>query len=311
MALALGAAVAGVSAWWLLMMTPETVEVTMEALEVEVNEPDVSSDVLDGDVAVAVDDDADWSAADAASARETVTGLLATRETNAAIGFAQTWLERQPASDARAKVLGEYLLECALAGAQRLDEAEVHFMMAQDYGRELGPRSSGLLDEIAVALNEFNTVAEGPVVIAEPVLSREGATIITVSLQRDFQPSAGGMSIGATPSWLPMNNRLEEFPLFELSESSYQGTHQLYGALKLGTTKEALFSFVFDVPVQGDPVVWFDRNTNYDLTDAGSVLENHGNGVFATEVALPLNAVLPSYLSNEDFRIWFFPNDSL
>ena len=100
-----------------------------------------------------------------------------------------------------------------------------------------------------------------------------------------------------------MNNRVEEFPLFELNEPSYQGTHQLYGALKLGTTKEVLFSFVFDVPV-GDPVVWFDRNANYDLTDAGPVLENHGNGVFATEVALPRNAVLPSYLSNEDFRIW-------
>jgi hypothetical protein len=94
-------------------------------------------------------------------------------------------------------------------------------------------------------------------------------------------------------------------------EPVYQGSSQRYGTLRLGTQKDSLYDFVFDLISGPHPVVYFDANQNGNLTDDGKPLTNQGSGIFATTIHLPFRRLVRDAPFPGDFTLWFFTNDSM
>jgi len=203
----------------------------------------------------------------------------------------------------------QWFTAVTLLALGRRDEAEVYVRLA----------AQALLSA-ELSLPSFQRVlAEGLVEhapvqgesMAPATENTNGVIVVELSLASDFSPFDGGMAVGATASWYPRNHRLEELPPFELIEPRWRGDQQLYGAVRLGVIRDQLFSFAFDAVETGEPLLWFDKNANFDLTDDGPPLENRGEGVFATDIRLDMGHVLPNFVAEEPFRIWFFSNDAL
>jgi hypothetical protein len=94
-------------------------------------------------------------------------------------------------------------------------------------------------------------------------------------------------------------------------EPAYQGSSQRYGTLRLGTQKDSLYDFVFDLISGPHPVVYFDANQNGNLTDDGKPLTNQGSGIFATTIHLPFRRLVRDAPFPGDFTLWFFTNDAM
>ena len=70
------------------------------------------------------------------------------------------------------------------------------------------------------------------------------------------------------------------------------------------------YAYVLDRAGNAEPVLYFDRNQNGDLTDDGGPIPNQGVGLFATEIKLPLRRLIKKMDDPGDFSIWFFVNAS-
>ena len=301
-------AVIGVSIWWSTTMTPPTVEVMPGAVD-QLSEPDQQDAPAEG--GAGIDSTPAVAEMDVSDLEAYVVEAIENGDASAVVEVVKQWLDSRELEDLADRAVGEYLLARALASAGRKDAAEVHLLNAADHTQQLGESGEQLVTLITRALSDLVVEPEDTATVEKNLVTASGVTRIPVSLKRDFVTFERGMSLGATPTWSPLNHRLEELPLFKLREPPYRGDTQLYGAIKLGIAKESLFSFVFDLVQDGPPVVWFDRNANYDLTDDGPPLENQGDGVFASEVVFLLHNVLPGFSNADTFRIWFFTNDSL
>ena len=304
---ALMLAVAGVAVWWLFTERPPTIEVSLE--EVDSDSGMAAHVVPEPGAALVPPVNPDTELDSSMFSVEHVERLVEQGDADGAIRLLQQRLEQLAADEHGNRARLEWLLSRAFTAAGRGDEAEVHLLIARDYLDALRGVDAELESDITAALAALATSESRAESL--PGGRGDGSSVVAVSLSRQFRPFDGGMSVGATPSWSPRNHRLEDFPPFALTEPVYQGASQLYGAIALGNGAGNLLSFVFDVPESGDPLVWFDRNGNYDLTDDGPPLENAGSGLFAASIEFPMADILPSYAGGGTFRIWFFTNESL
>ena len=138
------------------------------------------------------------------------------------------------------------------------------------------------------------------------ITPRTSSTTDNVRL-RDFelvQSVTGGI-------WIPRTDSVHNLHPREITkEPAYKGTSQRYGYLKLGTRKNNVFRFVFDLVRGPHPILYFDTNQNGDLTDDGGPITNQGSGVFAAQVSIPFNQIADVKDITGDFLFWIYTTES-
>lgn len=102
---------------------------------------------------------------------------------------------------------------------------------------------------------------------------------------------------------------LSDHPSSEMDRlPTFQGKSQKYGVLILGSEPPARYPFALDVPAEGSPRLYPDRNRNGDLRDDGAPLTNQGTGWFAASLSLPFRDIGGDVRIGSDYRTWVFTN---
>lgn len=118
---------------------------------------------------------------------------------------------------------------------------------------------------------------------------------------------------GVSANWNDCPVRLTtDRPRGVTREPVYQGASRRYGFIRLGNTDNNVFFFALDLVNGPHPVLYLDRNQNGDLTDDGGPIVNQGEkgGVFSTEITLPFDRILKGARFPEDYKAWFFTNET-
>ncbi|MFC1857636.1 tetratricopeptide repeat protein [Thermodesulfobacteriota bacterium] len=188
-------------------------------------------------------------------------------------------------------------------------------------GTDRPEEATALRREIAEGRKKLKNRHRAPKKPAGPVAPRPGLTMspfgssderqkrkrLSVSITKDFVP--GRWRFGS--SWRAFSDLLSDGPPAGIiKEPHYQGNTQKYGRLALGTGTNKAYAFVLDREGNAQPVLYFDRNQNNDLTDDGGPIHNQGTGLFATEIKIPLRQLVQEMDDPGDFSIWFFVNAS-
>ena len=135
----------------------------------------------------------------------------------------------------------------------------------------------------------------------------EPATSIHVSISEDgFLPDRS-----TSGHWKTASQLTEVRPEYINTEPEYKGTRPLYGSMKMGTRENKLFYFAFDLVDEPNPLLYFDKNQNGDLTDDGGPLTNQGTGIFATTITIPFSQLIKEVDLPGDLDSWFFTNDGM
>ncbi len=139
---------------------------------------------------------------------------------------------------------------------------------------------------------------------------RKDAVPVTISMREGrFTP----VIFGVAANWNECPIRLEnDKPRGILREPRYQGENRKYGFLRLGNTENNVFFFALDLVNGPHPLLYLDRNQNGDLTDDNGPITNQGEkaGVFSAEITLPFDRILNGADYPEDYKAWFFTNET-
>lgn len=135
----------------------------------------------------------------------------------------------------------------------------------------------------------------------------DGTYEITVKLTESFVPAGFVMAISS-----PFAHRLSESPPGHIrGEPLYNGFQQYYGTMRLGTYPDNQYDFVLDGIGEANPVMYFDKNNNEDLSDDGPGLRKAGTGIFGAHISIPLKYLIREFSHrSEEFNIWFYINDA-
>ncbi|MDX1514351.1 MAG: hypothetical protein R3174_11490 [Gammaproteobacteria bacterium] len=156
------------------------------------------------------------------------------------------------------------------------------------------------------------TMRKTPPAPAEAVPGPGGDLAAVISLlEEGFEP----VTFDIRASSFPLNLSLTRTrPGSVREEPRYAGDEIWYGVLELGGPPRD-FPFALDLTPEGRFRMYFDANSNGDLTDDAGPLENQGSGDggpggFATRLRVPWPLLSPQSGFQGEFEIWFFSNKS-
>lgn len=90
------------------------------------------------------------------------------------------------------------------------------------------------------------------------------------------------------------------------AEPLYTGDQQKYGVMRLGNHTDNRFFLVLDFHGNEQPLLYFDRNHNHDLSDDGGPIANQGSGLFAAEITVPFEHLVKDAAFPGSYNLWFF-----
>ncbi len=132
-----------------------------------------------------------------------------------------------------------------------------------------------------------------------------GVKVISVSLDAENI----GFKLGAR--WNDRVKLSSKAPKNLTGTPEFEGSEQGFGFIKLGTREPREYWFALDILDNDAVQLYFDFNHNQDLSDDGPPVKNQGNGVYAAEIRIPFDQLFEKAGIEDDYKAWFFTNDSM